>query len=116
MAENTSAASTRAAQDVSTPEAHNREMKGTYHWGRGGEGNMVTLEGKNGKADEGKRKGSVAGKDLGEAEAKEGQSGGAGARARRKSSNVLERGKEMLGLSKEAKEREKNGSAVAVDD
>ena len=111
MAENTSAASTRAAQDVSTPEAHNREMKGTYHWGRGGEGNMVTLEGKNGKAEEGKRKGSVAGKEAGNGEGQ-----GAGARARRKSSNVLERGKEMLGLSKEAKEREKNGSAVAVDD
>lgn len=31
----------RAAQDVTAPAHHVKEPKGTYHWGRGGEGNST---------------------------------------------------------------------------
>lgn len=33
----------RQRQDVEAPKAHGKELEGTYHWGRGGQGNMTTL-------------------------------------------------------------------------
>ena len=39
----------RAAQDVEAPAHHDREPKGTYHWGRGGQGNVMTLGSGEGK-------------------------------------------------------------------
>lgn len=33
----------RLRQDVEAPKAHGKELEGTYHWGRGGQGNMTTL-------------------------------------------------------------------------
>ena len=48
---NESAANARLAQDVETPTRHEPTTGGTYHWGRGGEGNMMTLG-----ADEHKKK------------------------------------------------------------
>jgi len=41
---NDSAANARLAQDVDAPAHHsNQPATGTYHWGRGGEGNQMTL-------------------------------------------------------------------------
>lgn len=42
---NDSAANARLAQDVDAPPSHGKDQPttGTYHWGRGGEGNQVTL-------------------------------------------------------------------------
>jgi hypothetical protein len=75
----------RAAQDVDTPAAHTKEARGTYHWGRGGEGNMVTL-------------GSDKKRTI---------SKGEGERGRRPSfQGVLDKGKSLLGMGK----KERNGS------
>ncbi|CAK3848740.1 Hypothetical predicted protein [Lecanosticta acicola] len=108
----------RAAQDVDTPLHHNREMSGTYHWGRGGEGNMTTL-GPNSGAKTKDSKGTMSGDAVKEklsgrresskerpgigAEKKErtlsqGSENGAGRRPSLQ--GVLNRGREMLGLSK----------------
>ena len=43
MASNSSAEESRKAQDVDTPAHHQNDPKGTFHWGRGGEGNMMTV-------------------------------------------------------------------------
>ena len=43
MAQNVSPEEARKAQDVDTPAHHKNDPKGTYHWGRGGEGNMMTV-------------------------------------------------------------------------
>lgn len=94
---NENAAAARAAQDVDTPAHHSKELKGTHHWGRGGEGNMVTLGGSNGN-----KKERTASK------------GEAGQR-RPSFSGVMERGKSMLGMGK--KEGAKNGgSSSAVEE
>ena len=45
MASNDSATEARRAQDVEAPKYHQSESKGTYHWGRGGEGNKMTVGG-----------------------------------------------------------------------
>ena len=45
MATNENQANARKAQDVDAPEHFQREAKGTYHWGRGGEGNKMTVGG-----------------------------------------------------------------------
>jgi hypothetical protein len=39
---NESATNARLAQDLDTPTRH-EPSTGTYHWGRGGQGNMMTL-------------------------------------------------------------------------
>lgn len=91
MASNDSAESARKAQDVVLPEVHDREKKGTFHWGRGGEGNMATI-GKSEPRPQSKprRKSSGA--------------------AARRGSNLLEKGKEKLGLGHDGKKPE--GSAI----
>lgn len=88
---NDNASVARAAQDVDTPAHHGRELKGTHHWGRGGEGNMVTLGDSNGSKKE-----------------RTGSKGEAGQR-RPSFSGVMERGKSMLGIAK--KDGAKNGGS-----
>ncbi|KAF2166592.1 hypothetical protein M409DRAFT_23226 [Zasmidium cellare ATCC 36951] len=79
----------RAAQDVEAPAHHGREMQGTYHWGRGGEGNM-TVVGKSEREASKERK-------------KERALSGEGER-RGSFRSAVEKGKEILGLRRE-KER-----------
>lgn len=64
----------RAAQDVDAPAALQKDMAGTHHWGRGGEGNMMKI-GESERRTSGRRTSSF----------------GAGA---------LEKAKEMLGMGK----------------
>lgn len=52
----------RKAQDLDTPEHHSKEQHGTYHWGRGGEGNKMTIGDGDKKPERtGERKGSFKG-------------------------------------------------------
>ena len=85
MATNDSAESARRAQDVEAPAHHSGSPRGTYHWGRGGEGNKMTVGSSNSE-----RKGSSR------SSIREEQ------RERRSGSfeNAFEKGKEMLGLKK----------------
>lgn len=70
----------RLAQDVDAPSHHAKPepTTGTYHWGRGGEGNMVTL-------------------GTGEQKAKKERSASKGEAAHEKPS-LIDRGKSALGL------------------
>lgn len=98
MANNSNAEEARKAQDVETPVHHGKEKKGTFHWGRGGEGNMMTVGKENGEKKDKQRTGSENKERSGSFKAS------------------LEKGKEMLGLK--GKNGEKvlgNGSAVADD-
>jgi len=83
MVPNDSPAAARAAQDVEAPAHHEKEARGTYHWGRGGEGNMMTLS-------------------AGEQKKKE-RSVSKGEDAHEKPS-LLEKGKHALGLGGHKKE------------
>lgn len=76
----------RLAQDVDAPGHHAKPepTTGTYHWGRGGEGNMVTL-------------------GTGEQKVKKERSPSKGEGAHEKPS-LLERGKSALGLGGHKKE------------
>lgn len=94
MATNSSAEEARKAQDVDTPVHHQNEPKGTYHWGRGGEGNMMTVGGKD--ADKKERPSSRP------RDGKKERSGSF--------QNAVNKGKEMLGLNKS--KLEKGDSAV----
>lgn len=64
---NDNADNARRAQDVDTPEHHGKDQTGTYHWGRGGQGNMMTVGGEEKRpaskerAGAGERKGSFKG-------------------------------------------------------
>lgn len=97
MATNESSENARLAQDVEAPAHHQKEPKGTFHWGRGGEGNKVTVGGPNADAEVRSRSKEGAG--------------------RRRSSvkDVVEKGKAMLGLKKD-KDKGEGGSAVVNDD
>ena len=86
MAANSDAKEARKAQDVETPVHHDKEKKGTYHWGRGGEGNMMTV-GKDSTSEKKERSGSFKDK--------------------------LDKGKEMLGLKGKTGDKGGNGSAIA---
>lgn len=77
----------RAAQDVEAPASHEKEAKGTYHWGRGGEGNMMTVGSNAQRPGNGKERTGSKGAGAGE-----GRRGSLQA--------ALEKGKEMLGLGK----------------
>jgi hypothetical protein len=94
MASNSNPEEARKAQDVEAPVHHEKEKKGTYHWGRGGEGNMMTV-GKDSKAEKKERSGSEKKERSGSFKDK------------------LEKGKEMLGLK--GKEQKGSGSAIADD-
>lgn len=81
----------RAAQDVTTPVAHNKEAHGTFHWGRGGEGNMVTVG-------EGDRKRSSKTEER-----------------RPSFAGVIEKGKELLGLHKKKEPASKASESAIAD-
>ena len=98
MATHSSAEEKRAAQDVEAPAHHQSKPEGTYHWGRGGEGNMMTI-GKNGKEEKKERTPSTE---------NNGRSSGS-------FHDAFEKGKEMLGLKKVEKDKAANGSAIADD-
>lgn len=102
---NDSAESARKAQDVDAPIHHQNEPKGTYHWGRGGEGNKMTVGGDG----DGEKK---------PVRSKERTGSNSSTGGRRGSMNVLEKGKGMLGLGKsKEKEKEKNvEESAAVED
>ncbi|KAK5707317.1 hypothetical protein LTR17_020815 [Elasticomyces elasticus] len=92
----------RAAQDVDTPAHHEKEAKGVYHWGRGGEGNAMM---------------------VGSAKAPTNKASGEGLRPTEKHQRsgsfqgIMEKGKEMLGMGKGAKAAngEKSPSPVTVE-
>lgn len=94
---NDNPANARKAQDVEAPLHHDRDLEGTYHWGRGGEGNKMKI-----------------GLDAHEKQ----NSGGAGEKrsdgAVRRGSfqGVLEKGKEMLGLGGGKGKKDEGGSAI----
>lgn len=97
MASNSSAEESRKAQDVEAPVHHQKEQKGTYHWGRGGEGNMMTV-----------------GKDNGE---KKGERRPSDNKQRTGSfKNTIDKGKEMLGLRKEKERRGSQGESAVSDE
>jgi hypothetical protein len=79
---NDNATNARLAQDLETPTRH-EPSTGTYHWGRGGQGNMVTL-------------------DAGEQKKKE-RSVSRGEEGHEKPS-LLDKGKHALGLGDHKKE------------
>jgi len=105
MVPNENADVARAAQDVDAPAHHEKTPTGTYHWGRGGEGNKMTL-----------RDGDEV---VAPATAKRNASGAAAAReplaSKRRGSfqGAIEKGKDMLGLNKGRKER--NGSPAVEE-
>lgn len=80
---NDSAANARLAQDVETPTRHEPATGGTYHWGRGGEGNQVTL----GAGDHKKKERSVSRGEAGH-----------------EKPSLLEKGKHALGIGAHKKE------------
>ncbi len=103
MAKNDSAEEARRAQDIDTPAHHNNDPKGVYHWGRGGEGNMMAVGPKNGEKEEKKSRSKE--RTL---------SAGRGGQQRSGSfRDALGKGKEMLGLK--GKQGEKGGSAIEDD-
>jgi hypothetical protein len=82
----------RAAQDVEAPAHHNKQPQGTFHWGRGGEGNMMTVGGGDQRPSSKERKTSGENQRRGSVQ------------------GILEKGKELLGLKKK-----KSGEAQAVE-
>ena len=102
MVPNDSPAAARAAQDVEAPAHHDKEARGTYHWGRGGEGNMMTV-------------GSDQ-RPPSKSRSKE-RKGSQGAEGRRRGSfqTTIEKGKAMLGLGGN-KEKLQSGEKGAVFD
>ncbi|KXL50543.1 MAG: hypothetical protein FE78DRAFT_66763 [Acidomyces sp. 'richmondensis'] len=102
----------RAAQDVEAPAYHNKAPKGTFHWGRGGEGNMTTVGIGEGEGEREKTK------DRHRSTERRGSKG----KERRPSlQGVVEKGREMLGLRKKdghgekGKERVEDEGAVIGD-
>ena len=92
MASNADPSVARAAQDVEAPTHYEKETKGTYHWGRGGEGNMMTVGNKETRNKSGERKASK----------------GANGERRPSFQGMFERGKGFLGIGKGKSE----GSAI----
>ncbi|GAB7359217.1 hypothetical protein MBLNU230_g5876t1 [Neophaeotheca triangularis] len=91
----------RQAQDVEAPAHHAKAPKGTYHWGRGGEGNMTTVGGKD--ADKEVRKEQ---EERSRSRARSQERGGG--KARRSSfQGIVGKGKEMLGMGGGGKKGEK---------
>lgn len=81
---NENAANARLAQDVEVPTRYEPQTGGTYHWGRGGQGNMVTL----GEDEHHKKK---------ERSVSRGEAG-------HEKPSLLEKGKHALGLGEHKKE------------
>jgi len=106
MVPNDSPAAARAAQDVEAPAHHEKEARGTYHWGRGGEGNMVTI-------------GSDQRPPPKSSSRERKSSQGAEGRRRGSFQNTIEKGKAMFGLSGgKSKQQggEKNGRSPVFDE
>lgn len=80
---NDNPANARLAQDVETPTPKEKPTTGTYHWGRGGEGNMVTL----GAGEHKKKERSVSRGEAGN-----------------EKPSLIEKGKHALGLGGHKKE------------
>lgn len=97
MVSNDDPSAARVAQDVESPAAVQKDPQGTFHWGRGGEGNKVTLGGAD-RPKQNERKGSK----------------GAGER-RPSFAGVIEKGKEMLGVGKKKEGLKGDESAVVED-
>lgn len=102
----------RVAQDVEPPAYHNKTPKGTFHWGRGGEGNMTTV----GNGEGGGEREKV--KDQNKSAERRGSKG----KERRPSfQGVVHKGREILGLRKKdgqgekGKERAEDEGAVIGD-
>ncbi|KAK5132566.1 hypothetical protein LTR08_008883 [Meristemomyces frigidus] len=96
MALNADPSIARASQDVDAPAHHDKEPKGTFHWGRGGEGNVMTIGQKEARDKSGQRKGSK---------------GAVNGERRPSFQGVFEKGKELLGLGKG-----KGGEGAVVDE
>jgi hypothetical protein len=82
---NENAENARLAQDVGVPTRYEPTTGGTYHWGRGGEGNMVTL----GTGEHKKKERSVSRGEAGN-----------------EKPSLIEKGKHALGLGNHKKEHE----------
>ncbi|KAK3715682.1 hypothetical protein LTR37_006907 [Vermiconidia calcicola] len=93
MAVNTDPTEARMAQDVEAPVHHQNDPKGTYHWGRGGEGNKMLVGGGEKHREKSKERKNSKGE---------------------RSESFLKKGKDMLGL-KGKKGDEKGGSAIEDD-
>ena len=83
----------RTAQDVDAPAAHKKEAHGAFHWGRGGEGNVMTVGSNN--------------KDKP-------KSGKAAGERSNSFTGVIAKGKEILGVNK--KKDGVNANEAAVED
>lgn len=104
-------AAARAAQDVDTPAHHNKAMEGTFHWGRGGEGNMMMVGEKKKKEE----KDAPKPEGLSRVKSREERSG-----SKERSGSfkgALDKGREMLGLGnkKERKEASEKAGESAFD-
>ena len=111
MATNESQESARRAQDLDAPQHFQREDKGTYHWGRGGEGNMMSV-GENGeKVKEHNAKDHHAESKERRKSSKERRKSSMGEGERRGSGRIIDKGKEMLGIGKH-----KNPGGSAIED
>ncbi len=95
MASNQSAEEARKAQDIDTPKHHLNDPKGTYHWGRGGEGNMMTIGSNQGEKDQPKERTLSSSR-----------------RKTERSGSFQDAVKGMLGLKGKAEKPEKNESAI----
>ncbi|KAI7507396.1 hypothetical protein KC347_g6925 [Hortaea werneckii] len=102
----------RLAQDVEAPKHHDRPAQGTFHWGRGGEGNMTVV----GKSEREQRK------EREEQKKKEGRSNSRGEAEnrsqsrRRGSGSLIEKGKEILGLGGRGRAGAGVGSESAIEE
>lgn len=106
-------AEARAAQDVEAPAHHSKEMQGTYHWGRGGEGNMTTV-GKSERQQSKERKSSKERTPQQEPTTTTTTTQQIRGKVERRSSfqQVVNKGKEMLGLKATSDNTPKEGSAI----
>ncbi|RMY67137.1 hypothetical protein D0863_07994 [Hortaea werneckii] len=85
----------RLAQDVEAPRHHDRPAQGTFHWGRGGEGNM-TVVGKS-EREQRKEREEQRKKEGGRSNSR-GEAENRSQSRRRGSGGLIEKGKEILGI------------------
>ncbi|KAF2717164.1 hypothetical protein K431DRAFT_277411 [Polychaeton citri CBS 116435] len=95
----------RAAQDVEAPVAHHKEAKGTIHWGRGGQGNKTTV---------GMTREEEKAAQQQERRARSKERTSSGTKDRASLGNIVDKGKDMLGLGgKKKSDADKNGPVGA---
>lgn len=95
----------RAAQDVEPPAHLDREPEGHFHWGRGGEGNLMHVK-RGASKERAERKDGKLDTSMPDGTGKNGME-----KRRGSMQIVVEKGKAMLGLGKE-KEKEKTPDVV----